>query len=308
MFGFGIPILTPSVPRTKKSKWDKTTLKTVIPNVACILPPDLSPDILHTYLLRFQLEEVEYKINHLEEEHPNVLYGENLLTNFTQDNKLQLTPDVRARDSLVSERRQIIASIEKIFPAFRAPLSILLSLQKSIKKINFTEENHFVIILGPRANTLRALEKEFNVRMSIRGPKKNSDNPNEVTDFGHVLIIGNNDDEVGRCASKVELLIKSDENYDDFNHDVDVNSYSLSFDPAVETVPWEDVQPTNYEFSTDRYVNAVDDLIKEINNNDKLAEDDETPERRALFERFAVDLSRRDISCLLREAPPPGLA
>ena len=305
MFGFGVPELVPTLqaPRVHKSKWDQSPNRTIMPNVACILPPDLSPDILHAFLCRFQFEEVQYKIANIEEEFQNVLFGEPAMSKLS-DSKLVISPDVRARDNLVSERRTIIESIEKIFPAFRAPFSVMLSLQKSVKKLELTAKDDCMVILGPQARTLRALEKDYNVKISIRGPDSQTEEEGKQNNFGHVMVIGNNDDDVTRCINKISSMLQAGD-FDQEEKVVDVDSYSLSFNPFEDTVPWEVIDTANT--NEQRFGTAISELIKDIDNNDNAGDNDETPARKAIFERFSIDLSRKDVSCLLREANPPGL-
>lgn len=306
MLSFGISsTVQPTIQRSRKSKWDTTTTKTVIPNIACILPPDLKPDLLHAYLLRFQFEEVQYKITHLDDEQKNVNFGENLMSNFTLDNKLQVTPDVRARDSLVQERRQITESIEKIYPIFRPPFSIRMSLTKSVKRVEVPSIKLLGVILGPRAVMLRQIEKDFNVKISVRGAvNQDESNPDERN---HLLIIGNTDDEVERCCKKINSIISSEggvinPNTNQFNQNVDPDSYSLSFNPNVEKPPWDEID-TNF----DKNYNVFDSAYTELLNNlGKDNDDDEPEEMKYLFDKFSVDLSRKDISSLMDEPSPPG--
>lgn len=314
MLGFGIPDIAPPVvvQKPKKTKWDKTSMKTVMPNIACILPPDLAPEALHAFLLRFQLEEVEYKLSHLEDEKGNVNYGENALLNV--DNKLQLPPDVIARDMLVSERRRIIESIEEIFPPFRPPLSILLTLQKAVRRMELKSPQQFNLILGPRAQTLKGLERDYNVHISIRAsPVKKDENPEEKTDFGHVIVIGNNDDDVDRCMQKIESILEIEEELiPEEVKEVNIEEYSLSFDPTLEVLPWEEskifgnVSDSRHE-SERAYNRAIEDIINELNGEGK-DEEYESVERQALLNPFYIDLARQDISCALKEPVPPGTA
>ncbi|KAH0793348.1 splicing factor 1 [Histomonas meleagridis] len=313
MQSFGIPMAPTLVTRTTKSKWDSGDSKTVIPNVACILPPDLKSDLLHAYLLRFQFEEVQYKIKNLEDETKNVNFGENLMNNFTLDNKLQVTADVRARDSLVQERRQITESIEKVYPIFRAPLSLLVSITKSVKRVEIPSYKLLGVILGPRATMLRQIEKDFNVRISVRGPSNTTDDNAPPEERGHLLIIGNTEDEVTRCAKKINSIISSEggivnTNTGGFNQDVDPDQYSLSFNPNEDKPPWEETVKGTDTSGYNTFDSAYDELLNSLTRNDTVDEETESEERRKLFKKFTVDLARTDISSLMDEPLPPGFA
>lgn len=302
---FGIPTINTqtAVPiRERKSKWDKSKNKTVMPNVPMILPPDLKEDVLHSILLRIQLEIIEYQMNNLDDEKENINYGESPLKAI--DNKLQLPADVRARDTLVSERQRIIESIETINPAFRPPPSILLSRQKSIKSLQLTSPDHYKQILGARAAQLKQLEKEFNVKITLRPKPRQPDDDDDSNDYGYVLVIGNNDEDVNGCINKIETIVNTtEEAIPDEEIIVNIDEYSLSIDPTKESHPWEDLY-TQKDIVRSK-IEVISDIFSEINRSGEEREV-ESLQRQELLRPFQLDLSIQDISCALQEEQPPG--
>ena len=304
MSAFGI-----APPRPKKSKWSQGDERTVMSNVANIISPNLSPEILHAFLLRFQFEEVQYKLDHVNEEIPNILYGESTIISQNLDQRSVVPPEVRARDALVSERRQIIEEIEKIYPAFVPPLPIRFSVNKPVRKCIVPNSHCISAIMGTRCSILFGLEQSYKVRISLR--PKQSDAKGEEESY--VLIIGNNIEDVDRCYDQIQKIIevetsKSEEVGEEkqkVNVSKDPNSLTLSFDPDEEIPPWKDENlnkiKLNYSAEVDGEVN---DIINGIDTSEK--EEEENILTFDELRRFGVDITRRDISSLLCEPIPPG--
>jgi hypothetical protein len=292
----------PSDRRQKRSRWGPPDQRTIIPNVACILPPDLTPDILHAFLLRFQLEEVEYKFSNLEAECPNVNFAENPFS----ESKFSAPPDVRARDQLCQERRQVLASIDRMYPIFRPPLSLGISLKKCVRKLILPSEKAIGDVVGIRGQTVKGIEKDFNVKLSFRGSSVIYDPDRPTEEQPHILIIGTKEADVERCYKKLKQMIEVGE--EETLAVVDQEFQLLRFDPTEEVYPWATGETELVEKQSDREVdNAVQNLMKELSLGGREAADGETEGQRWLWERFeSVDLSVRDISVVITEPAPPG--
>jgi hypothetical protein len=293
---YSIMLLASSDARPKRSRWGPPGKRTIIPNVACILPPDLPPDILHAFLLRFQFEEVEYKLSHLESEQKNVNFAENPLA----ESRFSPSPDVRARNSLVQERRQVMTSIDRIYPIFQPPLPLRLSLTKSVKKLILPSEKAIGAVVGARGTTVKMLEKEFGVKISLRG----SSAAYELDEQPHVLIIGNKDDDVDRCHRKLTGMLEITEAEAEAAPD---DHLMLRFDPKDDILPWGGPSAAADELSDGQVDHAMQELMRELAQGGRAAADEETPARRQLFRTCEFDLGFRDISVILKEPPPPGL-
>jgi len=288
-----------SVSRNKRSKWGPNEPKTVMNNIAHILPSNLSPDILHSLLLRFQFEEVQYKLEHLEEEVPNVYLND---SGF-YDNKSAVPIDVRVRDSLVNERRQVIDAIERVFPAFRAPLSIRLTSTKIVKKITVQSSSIFGKIVGRRGTTLASLEQNNKVRISLRTAPKSPDGV-EIENQAFILIIGTVADDINRCEQQIIKLIEAEQgkNTAEIAH-VDPKTYALSFDPEESIPPWAYINIQN--LSTKSEIDeALSDFFSE-KGQDKIEEEVNILSAQER-EKFNIDISKHDLSTILSEPYPPG--
>jgi hypothetical protein len=275
-----------------------------MPNVACILPPDLTPDVLHAFLLRFQLEEVEYKLANLETEHTNVNFTDNPFASMSSESKFTPPPDVRARDTLFQERRQVLASIDRMYPIFRPPLSLGISLKKSVKKLPLSSEKAISTIVGIRGTTVKSIEKDFNVKISFRGSSISYDPDHPTDEQPHILIIGTKEGDVMRCYTKLRQMIEVD---DDPPPPPDDSAYHLlSFDPTEEVYPWASGDAPPQAKQSDREVDhAVEDLMKELKHGSRETPDGEALGEHELWDRFeTVDLAVRDVSIMIAEPPP----
>ncbi|EAY02832.1 hypothetical protein TVAG_293000 [Trichomonas vaginalis G3] len=295
--------------RVRKSKWGPEDEKTVMSNVANILPPNLPPDVLNAFLLRFQLEEVQYKMNHLQEERKNILYGETLINNMNPDQRGFIHPDVRARDALVKERSQILNAIEKIFPVFRPPLSLKFAVNQTVKALKLPSQHAISVIMGNRCSTMNGLEQSFRVKISLRPSMRQANG--EETD-SYILIIGNNSDDVDRCYNECTRMIESSQGRmnnmsEEDEIKIDTDSLTVSFNTKEVLPPWTDFSnKTISNFNQNDEVNGdIDAILKGetgafgSNNDDILS----LPE----LERYAKDVTVHDLSSVLIEPPPPGL-
>ena len=305
----GLPVYSaPTAP--KKSKWSAPKSRTVMPNVACMLPPDLHPDVLRAFLLRFQLGELEYKMNNLEEEMTNINFGESIITQT--ELRAQVTPDVRARDTLVKERREIADSIERMYPAFCPPLSYRFSMSKSVKRFDLASSRYIGTILGIKGHNLTSLEHDFNVKISIRGPQNFVGQVEDPDATSYILIIGNNDNDVNRCYKRVEELIRTDAGYPGQNA-FDYSKIAISFNPDEEIPPWlEGVKVASSSEVTD---SDIKDVFRDISNSAKEKGKDgqdtsimtqEDIQEQEIASHFMIDLSYYDLSRMTTERPPPG--
>ena len=161
--------------------------RTVIPNVAHILPPDVSPDVLHTLLLRFQLEEVEYRL--------------------AEDAALSM--DVRTRDALVQERQLIIESIARVFPPFHAPHT---NPRQTLAQLELPSNDAVKTIVGNRGAGLRKLEKEHNVKVTFR-----SATPAWEPSSTPIMTVLGSADSVSAFMRRVQSMLGIDAPVDSFN-------------------------------------------------------------------------------------------
>lgn len=135
------------------------------------------------------------------------------------------TKEFRARERLTRERQEIISELLKRNPAFKPPADY--RPPKLYKKLfiplkNYPGYNFIGLIIGPRGNTQKRMERETGAKIVIRGkgsakegrlPQKRDmrPDPGENEEL-HVLVEADNADSLERAAGMVEkLLVPVDE-------------------------------------------------------------------------------------------------
>jgi len=120
------------------------------------------------------------------------------------------------RAALEKRRRETIDQLVKVNPLFRPPADY--TRQKLHRKIyipikEFPSYNFIGLIIGPRGNTQKRMERETNCKIAIRGKgsvkegsKGKKTNADENDDL-HVLITGDNDENLDRAAKEVQSLL-----------------------------------------------------------------------------------------------------
>ncbi|KAF0748264.1 hypothetical protein AaE_007402, partial [Aphanomyces astaci] len=119
------------------------------------------------------------------------------------------TREARMRASYESQRMDIIGQLVEVNPLFKPPPEYLrarLQRKLPIPHKEYPTYNFIGLIIGPRGNTQKRMEKEFNCRIAIRGrgsvkegskgKKMMSDDHEEL----HVLITGDREEDIARAA------------------------------------------------------------------------------------------------------------
>ena len=104
--------------KEKETHWADSSFKPLIPNVATVLPGDLPDPFLQLLLLRMQLEEAQYKFEHIDEETKYVIWQENSIDLTMWHGKVADAAKSRAKELLVNEINFIQNEINKYSPVF----------------------------------------------------------------------------------------------------------------------------------------------------------------------------------------------
>ena len=106
----------------RKTHWSDKNHRTLIPNVATVLPPGLPPQILKTLLLRMQLEEALYNINNLETEKEFVVWCEDALDSHIWTGRIEKAIESKAKNILSNEIKSILREIDEMYPEILPPI------------------------------------------------------------------------------------------------------------------------------------------------------------------------------------------
>ncbi|KAK9796272.1 hypothetical protein WJX73_001196 [Symbiochloris irregularis] len=132
------------------------------------------------------------------------------------------TREVRVKEKLMDERQDLIEELMKVDPTYRPPNDYRPS--KKYRKIFIPQKeypgyNFIGLIIGPRGNTQKRMQKETNTKIAIRGrgSVKEGAARDPKYDYGeeeelHVLITGDNQADADAAAQMIEeLLVPTDE-------------------------------------------------------------------------------------------------
>ncbi|KAH7476911.1 hypothetical protein PRIC1_000920 [Phytophthora ramorum] len=200
--------------RRKKSRWAPA------PSASSTMAGLLTQKQQQTVVLRSQLDNINLKLKTvamdaaLIEKDPN--RSPSPPPQYDSNGKRTNTREVRMRAALEKRRCETIDQLVKANPLFRPPADY--TRQKLNRKIyipikDFPGYNFIGLIIGPRGNTQKRMEQETNCKIAIRGKgsvkegsKGKKMNADENDDL-HVLITGDNEENLERAAKEVQSLL-----------------------------------------------------------------------------------------------------
>jgi len=162
--------------KKRKSRWESENNKCCIPGLPTMIPAGLSKEQEEAYLLQLRIEDTTRKLRtgdlgippNPEDRSPS---PEPI---YSSDGKRMNTREYRTRKKLEEERHNAITRMQKINPEFKPPTDYRAPTIKVSDKVMIPQDNHpdinfMGLIIGPRGNTLKALEKETGAKIIIRG-------------------------------------------------------------------------------------------------------------------------------------------
>ncbi|KAH3765078.1 Zinc finger protein [Pelomyxa schiedti] len=223
-------IIEPSLRTSRRrSRWDTATVFP-IPGVPRFLPSGLDPDQVEAFLLRVRIEEISYAIStgqlglntgRERSPSPEPVYD--------KDGKRVNTREQRAKDRYIREKQRLLEQAIHTCPSFKPPSDFSKASLKKTRKVPIPEKdypdyNFIGLIIGPRGNTQKRLEKESGAKISVRGKgsvkegkiKKGVSQPDDDEPL-HVLITGDTDEQVEKAYQLVmPLLTPMDESQNEW--------------------------------------------------------------------------------------------
>ncbi|ETP19682.1 hypothetical protein F441_06429 [Phytophthora nicotianae CJ01A1] len=200
--------------KRKKSRWAPTS------SGASAMTGLLNQKQQQSVMLRAQLENINQKLKTVVmdaamiEKDPN--RSPSPPPQYDSNGKRTNTREVRMKAALEKRRRETIEELVKINPLFRPPADY--ARQKLHRKIyipirDFPSYNFIGLIIGPRGNTQKCMERETNCKIAIRGKgsvkegsKGKKMNADENDDL-HVLITGDREEDLDKAAKEVQSLL-----------------------------------------------------------------------------------------------------
>ena len=163
--------------RKRKSRWGAAEGdKTCIPGMPTVLPSGLSKEQEEAYLLQLKIEDASRRLRtgdfgippNPEDRSPS---PEPI---YSSDGKRMNTREYRKRKELEESRHRDIVRIMEINEDFKPPADYKPPQIKVNDKVMIPQDEHpeinFVgLLIGPRGNTLKSMEKETGAKIIIRG-------------------------------------------------------------------------------------------------------------------------------------------
>ncbi|XP_066908642.1 splicing factor 1 isoform X2 [Halyomorpha halys] len=198
--------------------------KSFILGMPTVLPTNLSKEQEQAYILQLQIEEVSRKLRtgdlgipvNPEERSPS---PEPI---YSSDGKRLNTREFRTRKALEEERHTLIQKMLKINPEFKPPADYKPPIVRVSDKVMIPQEEHpdinFVgLLIGPRGNTLKSMERETGAKIIIRGKgsvkegkvgrKDGHPLPGEDEPL-HAYVTANNPEFVKKAVDKIKEIIR----------------------------------------------------------------------------------------------------
>lgn len=133
------------------------------------------------------------------------------------------TREVRYRKKLEDELVRLVDKAMKNDPNFRPPVEYLQQKrsQRCSEKVyipgkEFPEINFFGLLVGPRGNSLKKMERESGAKISIRGKgsvKEGKARPDQYAEGAeedlHCLVIGDSEEKVAACVRMINKVIET---------------------------------------------------------------------------------------------------
>ncbi|KAH7106295.1 hypothetical protein BKA62DRAFT_289723 [Auriculariales sp. MPI-PUGE-AT-0066] len=221
--GSGVTTPAPSdAPRKKRSRWGDAVAE--MPGMPTAINAEgVSQAQLDNYAIQLRLEEINRKLR---------------LNNFVPpENERSLSPpptydahgrrtntrEVRYRKKLEDERIRLVDKALKSDPNFRPPVEYHQQKRSNrpqekvyIPVKEFPEINFFGLLVGPRGNSLKKMERESGAKISIRGKgsvKEGKGRPDHFADDSeedlHCLVMGDAEETVAHCVRLINKVIET---------------------------------------------------------------------------------------------------
>ncbi|RXW24258.1 hypothetical protein EST38_g1593 [Candolleomyces aberdarensis] len=218
----GDPKVDPNAPRKRRSRWGE--VKTEIPGLpTAISAAGVSQAQLDNYAIHLRLEEINRKLRLNDFVPPERERSPSPPPTYDGQGRRTNTREVRYRKKLEEERVRLVEKAMKNDPNFRPPVEYHQQKrsQRPSEKVyipvkEFPEINFFGLLVGPRGNSLKKMERESGAKISIRGKgsvKEGKARPDQYAEDAeedlHCLVIGDSDEKVAACVRMINRVIET---------------------------------------------------------------------------------------------------
>jgi len=216
--------------KRKKTRWNQQDAFPLVSSLALIpkcMPSNLTIEQQEALLTRIRIEEITRKLqlNDLDIDNTSTDRSPSPEPIYDSSGKRTNTRDQRAKERLNLERHQLVEKAIAMNPQFKPPADYTPVHTKKMRKIRipydkYPDYNFIGLIIGPRGNTQKRMERETGCKIAIRGRGSVKDGkgrrdgkltPGEDEPL-HVLIVGDTDIAVEKASKMVsDLLVPIEE-------------------------------------------------------------------------------------------------
>eukprot|EP00612_Vaucheria_litorea_P001156 CAMPEP_0171456778 /NCGR_PEP_ID=MMETSP0945-20130129/3121_1 /TAXON_ID=109269 /ORGANISM="Vaucheria litorea, Strain CCMP2940" /LENGTH=456 /DNA_ID=CAMNT_0011982255 /DNA_START=548 /DNA_END=1918 /DNA_ORIENTATION=+ len=216
-----MPVAVPAKKISRRSKWSAEGAVQVSSTVEAA-PPLTQEQIQETLILQMRLKQVNEKLMTvlhdaiLKENDPNK--SPSPPPKYGPDGKRTNTREVRMREALNNERNDIIEAIMKLNPHFQAPIDYIRRKpfrRLYIPQTEYPGYNFIGLIIGPRGNTQKRMERETGCKIAIRGRGSVKEGARRTLiktvdeeDDLHVFVQGDTEEQVEKAAKEISSLLR----------------------------------------------------------------------------------------------------
>ncbi|KAH8831523.1 splicing factor SF1 [Flagelloscypha sp. PMI_526] len=209
-------------PRKRKSRWGEVKLDT--PGLpTAISATGVSQAQLDNYAIHVRLEEINRKLRLNDFIPPERERSASPPPTYDGQGRRTNTREVRYRKKLEDERTRLVERAMKNDPNFRPPVEYQQQKrsQRPSDKVyipvkEFPEINFFGLLVGPRGNSLKKMERESGAKISIRGKgsvKEGKSRPDAYADDAeedlHCLVLAETEEKVAACVRMINRVIET---------------------------------------------------------------------------------------------------
>lgn len=155
----------------KATHWGEPNHRPKIPNVAYILPPNLTGAKLQMALLRMQIEENAFEIEHQDEEASYSIWKESYIDSKSWYNNIPLAVKEKSREILAREIKTTITAFDQEFPSI-------------IKRPPFHQDYHRYHLYKPneeiRKSRNQLYSKIYNENLPLYNVNNDANNSEEI--------------------------------------------------------------------------------------------------------------------------------
>ncbi|KAI6155579.1 hypothetical protein BKA82DRAFT_118562, partial [Pisolithus tinctorius] len=203
-------------------RWGET--KTEIPGLpTAICAAGVSQAQLDNYAIHLRLEEINRKLRLNDFIPPERERSPSPPPTYDAHGRRTNTREVRYRKKLEDERIRLVDRALKNDPNFRPPVEYHQQKrsQRPSEKVyipvkEFPEINFFGLLVGPRGNSLKKMERDSGAKISIRGKgsvKEGKARPEQFAEDAeedlHCLVTADSEDKVTACVRMINRVIET---------------------------------------------------------------------------------------------------